>query len=204
MTAKRPRISKPTDERRAEIVECARRLFAERGFTATKISAIVRELGVSQGVFYYYFESKESVVEAIIENHIGTLVAKGREIIARPKTGAIKKLEALADLQWHQNQAEAAGIHAIKGVDIHERLLSAMITRFVPLMQEAWGENTKDGYSFEIFLAAGMMLFDPGIFPWSDEMRNARIDHLIATMETAMDQPAGTFAFYRRVMGHSG
>ncbi len=155
-------------------------------------------------MFYYYFESKESVVEAIIENHIGTLVSKGREIIARPKISAIKKLEALADLQWHQNQAEAAGIHAIKGVDIHERLLSAMITRFVPLMQEAWGENTKDGYSFEIFLTAGMMLFDPGIFPWPDDMRNARIDHLIATMETAMDQPAGTFAFYRRVMGHSG
>ncbi|WP_428547757.1 TetR family transcriptional regulator [Profundibacter sp.] len=45
MATQRPRISKPTDERRAEIVECARRLFAERGFTATKISAIVRELG---------------------------------------------------------------------------------------------------------------------------------------------------------------
>ena len=204
MATQRPRISKTTDERRAEIVECARRLFAERGFTATKISAIVRELGVSQGVFYYYFESKESVVEAIIEAHIGALISKGREIIARPKLSAIEKLEALADLQWRQNQAEAAGIHAIKGVDIHERLLSAMITRFVPLMQEAWGGKTSDGYNFEIFLTAGMMLFDPGIFAWSDEMRNARIEHLITTMETAMGQSAGTFAFYRRVMGHGG
>ncbi|WP_428545565.1 TetR/AcrR family transcriptional regulator [Profundibacter sp.] len=31
------------------------------------------ELGVSQGVFYYYFESKESVVEAIVETHIAAL-----------------------------------------------------------------------------------------------------------------------------------
>lgn len=204
MASQRPRISKPTDERRAEIVECARRLFAERGFTATKISAIVRELGVSQGVFYYYFESKESVVEAIVEAHIVALETKGREIIARADMDPLEKLEALADLQWHQNRADAAGIHAIKGVDIHERLLSAMITRYVPLMQEAWGGKTSDGYSFEIFLAAGMMLFDPGIFHWSNEKRNARIEHLIATMETAMDQPPGTFAFYRRVMGHSG
>jgi len=204
MVKKSPRISKPTEERRAEIVECARRLFVDRGFAATKISTIVREIGVSQGVFYYYFASKEAVVETIIETHISTLVAQGREIVARVEIDALEKLEALADLQWQQNHKDAAGIHAIKGVDIHERLLAAMVNRFVPLMQEAWGGRKSDGYSFEIFLAAGLMLFDPGIFPRPQAESNIRIDHLIAIMEAALDQRPGTFAFYRRVMGHSG
>lgn len=204
MTTKRLRISKPTDERRAEIVECARRLFVKNGFAATRISAIVREIGVSQGVFYYYFESKAAVIDAIVEDHIGALEAQGREIVARTELSALAKLEALADLQLRQNRAEAAGIHAIKGVDIHERLLRAMVTRFVPLMQDAWGGKPGDGYSFEIFLTAGLMLFDPGLFQWPPPARNARIEHLIAQMETALGQVPGTFAFYRRVMGHSG
>jgi AcrR family transcriptional regulator len=48
--------------RRRELVETAKRLFLERGYTQTSVSSIVREAGVAQGTFYLYFKSKQAVL----------------------------------------------------------------------------------------------------------------------------------------------
>ena len=48
--------------RRRELVDTAKRLFLERGFSQTSVSAIVREVGVAQGTFYLYFKSKQAVL----------------------------------------------------------------------------------------------------------------------------------------------
>nr|WP_255216052.1 TetR/AcrR family transcriptional regulator [Pseudenhygromyxa sp. WMMC2535] len=40
----------------------AKRLFLERGFEQTSVSAIVREAGVAQGTFYLYFKSKQALL----------------------------------------------------------------------------------------------------------------------------------------------
>lgn len=48
--------------RRRELLATAKRLFVERGFSATSVSAIVREAGVAQGTFYLYFKSKQDLL----------------------------------------------------------------------------------------------------------------------------------------------
>lgn len=57
-----PATSAVKASRRRELVETARRLFIERGFDQTSVSAIVREVGVAQGTFYLYFKSKQAVL----------------------------------------------------------------------------------------------------------------------------------------------
>lgn len=65
------RVSKAPAERRAELVTAARRLFDERGIQKTRVSDIVGEVGVAQGVFYYYFSSKDEMVAEVVKlvNH---------------------------------------------------------------------------------------------------------------------------------------
>lgn len=60
------RISKPPQERRAELLAAARRLFDKNGTANTRVSDIVKSVGVSQGVFYYYFKSKQEIEQAVI------------------------------------------------------------------------------------------------------------------------------------------
>lgn len=45
----------------------ATRLFAERGFHPTSVSDIVTSVGVGKGVFYWYFSSKEELLEQLLE-----------------------------------------------------------------------------------------------------------------------------------------
>ncbi|NUW32731.1 TetR family transcriptional regulator [Nonomuraea sp. SMC257] len=53
-----------SESTREVIVETALRLFRERGFDATTMRAIATEAGVSVGNAYYYFESKEALIQA--------------------------------------------------------------------------------------------------------------------------------------------
>lgn len=48
-------------ERKQQLLDCAARLFAERGFDETRVIDIVRAAGVAKGLFYWYFENKEAL-----------------------------------------------------------------------------------------------------------------------------------------------
>jgi AcrR family transcriptional regulator len=56
------------DNKRQIILETALKLFAEHGYSATPISLIAREAGVSQGLMYNFFENKKALLrEMVIE-----------------------------------------------------------------------------------------------------------------------------------------
>lgn len=54
------------DQRSAEILDSARRAFAEKGFDGASMQDLAREAGMSVGNFYRYFPSKAAIVEALI------------------------------------------------------------------------------------------------------------------------------------------
>jgi len=55
------------DERREQILSAALRLFAKRGFAATKIGDIVGQAGISHGLAYHYFHSKEEIFYELLK-----------------------------------------------------------------------------------------------------------------------------------------
>lgn len=62
--------------RREEILDAARRVFAERGFRGTTIADIAEAAGIALGTVYLYFPSKEDVFAAL--NHrLGELISAG-------------------------------------------------------------------------------------------------------------------------------
>ncbi|MDZ7771294.1 MAG: TetR/AcrR family transcriptional regulator [Balneolaceae bacterium] len=55
------------EETRSSIRQAAFPLFARQGFTQTPVSAIAEEAGISKGLIYHYFDSKEAILESIFE-----------------------------------------------------------------------------------------------------------------------------------------
>lgn len=60
------------DERREQILSAALRVFAKRGFAATKISDIVAGAGMSHGLVYHYFKSKEEIFLELLKRAMQT------------------------------------------------------------------------------------------------------------------------------------
>src|SRR5205085_8705668 len=52
---------------RSAIIDAALRLFRERGYDATTMRAIATEAGVSVGNAYYYFDSKEQLIQGFYD-----------------------------------------------------------------------------------------------------------------------------------------
>lgn len=68
------RITKHPEERKQEILETALGLFEDKGIQKTSMNDIAETMGVAKGLIYYYFRSKEELVEAVVD-----LFSKGVE-----------------------------------------------------------------------------------------------------------------------------
>jgi AcrR family transcriptional regulator len=61
------RTPKVVEDRREQILDAAMRAFARKGFTRATNKDIAQEAGITAGLIYHYFENKEAVLKAIIE-----------------------------------------------------------------------------------------------------------------------------------------
>ena len=64
----RPRYQRRKEDRPQEITAAAFAAFAEKGFTATKVEEVARRAGVSKGLLYLYFKTKEELFKAVIRS----------------------------------------------------------------------------------------------------------------------------------------
>ncbi|MGY6501721.1 MAG: TetR/AcrR family transcriptional regulator [Acidimicrobiales bacterium] len=75
---------------RAELVAAADRLWSEQGFDATKVSDVCEAAGVSKGLFYFYFGSKEDLlVEFVLDDADQAAAAMHRAIEADAPVEAV-------------------------------------------------------------------------------------------------------------------
>ncbi len=58
------------EDRRKQILEAAFKVFAEKGFKGATNKNIADEAGVTPGLIYWYFESKEDLFFALMEEHL--------------------------------------------------------------------------------------------------------------------------------------
>ncbi len=63
------RIVKAHAARRNEILDVAQRLIYTKGYEQMTIQDILSDLQISKGAFYHYFDSKQALLEAIIETY---------------------------------------------------------------------------------------------------------------------------------------
>lgn len=53
------------ETRRTQLLDAAKRCFAAQGYHETKVDDIVREAGLSKGALYWYFKSKEELLDTL-------------------------------------------------------------------------------------------------------------------------------------------
>ncbi len=71
-----PRLRDPethAENRRAQILAEAVRVFAEKGYHATNIADIAKRLGLGHGTFYRYFRSKLDIFDAVVDGIVSAI-----------------------------------------------------------------------------------------------------------------------------------
>jgi AcrR family transcriptional regulator len=143
------RIVKEPEERRKEILDTAEKLFYSKGYAKTKIVDIINDIGMSKGNFYYYFKSKEEVMDAIITRMIDEDVAEAKAIAADPSLSVHEKV--LRILKTHRaklTERDRRTFTQINGIENPEMLLKTVrqtIDKLTPILAEATMQGIEDG-----------------------------------------------------------
>ena len=86
------RTIKKYAERRMEFLNTAQELFFAKGYEQTSVEAIIKEMKLSKGTFYYYFKSKEELLDALVERLSEKILEEVKKIVDREDLNAITKL----------------------------------------------------------------------------------------------------------------
>ena len=86
----------PKAASRDRILEAARTLFAERGFSSCRVADVARSAGMSAGNVYWLFDSKEAILKAILAEGFGNVETMTAEVAAAYGP-ARRKLDLLVD-----------------------------------------------------------------------------------------------------------
>ena len=93
-------------ERRAQMVQLAGELFAQKGYRATTVREIADAAGILSGSLYYHFDSKESIGDEILSSFMNAVLADYRAAVASggsPRVVITRHRAALAMLESDWN-----------------------------------------------------------------------------------------------------
>lgn len=133
------------DQVRARIIAKADELFRANGYAKTTIATIAHELDMSPAYIYKFFESKNAVIEAAVEQNIEHMRSTVL-IAARGRGRAIERIEdvVLAILADHRERFD-------NEANLHELILLAneqkwsCIRRWKSALRDIFAEMIEDG-----------------------------------------------------------
>lgn len=85
--------AKKGDERKKEFIETAIEMFITKDYEKTSINDILKAINVTKGAFYYYFGSKEELLDAIVDYLTQEIQESIEAISSKDDLCAIDKLE---------------------------------------------------------------------------------------------------------------
>lgn len=207
------RTLKEPEERRNEILDTAERLFFTKGYSKTTIIDILNEIGIAKGTFYYYYKSKEEVMDAIIIRTLTYRIERAKQIMDNKNLGVIDKLffillDQKSDEKEKYEAALVEQFHQPENAQIHQKSMKQVILLMAPVLTKVVKQGIEEKIfstkypleSIEILLSSSSILFDEGIFYWSKEERLQKARAFIDTTEKVLGAKKGCFDKFLQII----
>lgn len=102
MSSPTPRRQRRKAARPSELLAAALECFVAKGYAATRLEDVAEQAGVAKGTLYLYYENKESLFKAVIQEGILPVVAENEAIAADHNGNSFELLEKLLDNWWRR------------------------------------------------------------------------------------------------------
>jgi len=200
------RTLKDPEERKAEILDTAERLFTTKGYNQTTILDVLNEIGIAKGTFYYYFKSKEEVLDAIIMRIVSADVAAAKKIADDPGMSALQKLfQILLAQKPESGDAKEKMLEQFKrpnNAEMRQRSLVQSILHITPVLTQVIEQGIHENImatdypqeTVEFLLASAQLILDEDLFHWKPEEAMRKVQAFIHIMEIALGAEKGSFS----------
>jgi AcrR family transcriptional regulator len=192
------------DDRKLEIIDVTRKLINEKGLLNTSTNDIARTVGISRGTLYHHFESKEAILDALVDQ-ISTEIYKRAREIAQDKS--IPVLERMIKTVLSLNigsgsdQVILEHLNSPNNIFLHQKVQKDMlhtIPGILAIIVEDGNEegifNTKHPYEcMEMLVAYISVAFDDDSNERSENDDLNKLIALISNLERMLGAQEGVF-----------
>jgi AcrR family transcriptional regulator len=138
--------------RRDAFLDVAQRLVETLGYEAMSVQDVLEALEVSKGAFYHYFDSKQALLEAVVERFADGAMTAMTPILNDPNLPAVGKLERVfaGIAGWKAERKELVlGIIAVWSSDsnaiVREKVRRMTVRLMVPLLSTVIRQGVDEG-----------------------------------------------------------
>ena len=194
---------KKGEKRKRELLQIAYRLFLSQGYENTSVDEIIEAAGIAKGTYYYYFQSKEQMLEAVIGMMIEAEADVARQVLASGMPVPQKIVGIVSSVRPTQEERPIEdALNRPENVLMHDKLQRQLISDILPLLSQAVEEGVRDGLfacdhipeRVRMLLLLSCDLFDEGQYTEAD------VDVFIDMMEKLLGAAPGTMGFVRALI----
>jgi len=146
------RIVKEYSVRRDEILDAAQKLIYSKGYEQMTVQDILESVQIAKGTFYHYFDSKQTLLEAMIDHIMEQMETIVIPIIEDANLPALEKLQQFATTLDRWKATQKSLLLAVLRVWyrddnslVREKMRLIGTRRFVPLVARIIQQGTDEG-----------------------------------------------------------
>jgi len=137
-------------DKRERILRAAIKVFARKGFYATRVSEIAKAAGVADGTIYLYFENKDDVLVSVFEDRITKLLVVLRKEIDEAGTFE-EKLRVVVErqlglLEGQRDLAEVVTVNLRQSSKLLKQFAAPLFTEYLDVIASVIAEGQADGH----------------------------------------------------------
>ena len=191
--------------KRELILDALQELLYEGTAGTASVQDIATKAGIAKGGLYYYYKSKEEVLDALVERQYNHVIETCRIKLAAVEAPALEKIKLL--LYFYRNtavdQTVDSALHEPQNAAIHQKSMAFIMGRLAPIVGEILQQGVEENvFVFEhpeqlaeILLSPIIFLLDPGLFTWTDQEVQMKLTALAQMLEASLQAPINSFAF---------
>ena len=194
---------KKGERRKQELLQIAYRMFLQKGYEETSVDEIIAQAGIAKGTYYYYFETKEQMLEEVIGMMIEQEMQAAEQILQTDLPVPQKIVGIITSLR--PATAESPIEEALmkpENIIMHGKIQKKLIESVTPLLSEVVEEGIAEGIfacdhipeRVRMLLVISSETFDEGQFSEGD------IAVFIDMAEKLLGAETGTMQFVRELI----
>lgn len=138
------------NRKRDLILDAMQQLMHDVNIQTISVSDIAKEAGIGKGSIYYYFKSKEEILEAVIERSYSEAIEKSKKLLSEKRLDALTKMEIIfrtcrdSSLELTRQETDNY-LELQQSALIHQQYIRMMLKHLRPILSDVIRQGNLEG-----------------------------------------------------------
>lgn len=201
----------PDNTKYDKILDALQELLEKKSIQTISVSEIAQTAGIGKGSIYYYFPSKDAILEALVERDYEKPLETAKNLAHQTNVSPFTRMAMIfqacrnSSLEFRIRRDTTSPMGAPEQSFIHQKYLTHLISELKPALTDIIKQGIDNGEIHferpaalaEIVLIVLAVKLDNSLVPSSQEEIEETILGLISLLEKGTENPTGSLNFLR-------